>query len=100
MMCWGYAGTDGPSCTLSSCTLNRYLRQAPGIDRALHDFSGVPYGQFQRSPFNAFVYHSNQLRSIALAAKAAAAASTGGAVPTRVLRPWPGYKSFTAKMSV
>ena len=38
-----------------------------GIDRALKEFQGVPYGEFERSAYNAFVFHSNALRSMALA---------------------------------
>ena len=61
---------------------------APGLDIALRQFQGVPFGSFNRSAWNAFVFHGNQLRSMMHAANASEMA----------LRPWPAYKSFSAKL--
>jgi hypothetical protein len=60
-------------------------RNNPGIDVALNEFDGVPFGDFPRSGFNMMLLHLHSARGMVLAK------------PAVVLRPWLAMKSFAPR---
>ena len=79
--CWTAHGSKpDPDCGVKNA--------APGVDVTLHEVFGVPYNSpaMQRDGFNFMVLHCGSMRGMALAH------------PEMVLRPWPAFKSFSARV--